>query len=448
MAVTGGEAITLAITGETYGGTWYEDRILYSQGQSAQIYEVPASGGEPLPLAANGYWPHLSPRGDALLLTDRGLFLFVVDLATGEAMRIADGAMAAYVTSGHIVYGRADGLWAVPFDLDQRATTGSPMRLAGDMRREADIRAAQFAVSQTGILAYAPGPDLSRGQLVWAGVDGQIDPLPFTPAELAQFELSPDGSRIVTTIDNDIWLYDLERQSPTRITQEGSHYSPTWHPDGQTVTFLRLGVDRPGIYSRLVDGTGASELLVANYGDTVLTPASWSPDGRKLFVIVGDGPQNNLRVLDPVGASPPLVITDTSAREWWGAFSPDGEWIAYGSTESGADQVYVQPFPPTGQRWQVSVERGAEEPRWSANGEELVYRSGRRWLSVSRREGAPFPWTPPRVVREGDFINVPGLSWDMTNDGARFLLVQGADALPFAATLNVILNWTRLLAVD
>lgn len=52
--------------------------------------------------------------------------------------------------------------------------------------------------------------------------------------------LSPDGRQVAVGIagDNiDIWLYDIERNSPTRLTEEGTNYYPVWTPDGTSVTF-------------------------------------------------------------------------------------------------------------------------------------------------------------------------------------------------------------------
>ena len=93
------------------------------------------------------------------------------------------------------------------------------------------------------------------------------------------------------------------------------------------------------------------------------------------------------------------VIAATPAGETWTTISPDGRWVAYGSVESGEPHVYVQPHPPTGKRWPVSVDGGAEEPRWSVSGDELVFRSGRQWLAVSIETAPTFRASRPRVLR-------------------------------------------------
>jgi Tol biopolymer transport system component len=62
-------------------------------------------------------------------------------------------------------------------------------------------------------------------------------------------------------------------------------------------------------------------------------------------------------------------------------FSPDGNWLAYVSDEAGRSEVYVQPFPGTGGKRQVSTE-GGSEPAWNPNGKELFYRSGDAMMAV------------------------------------------------------------------
>jgi eukaryotic-like serine/threonine-protein kinase len=134
-------------------------------------------------------------------------------------------------------------------------------------------------------------------------------------------------------------------------------------------------------------------------------------------------------------------LASAAAVEWGAAFSPDGHFVAYTSDESGDYQVFVQPYPPTGEKQQVSsTEGGNEEPVWSRDGRELFYRNGRRWIAVPVTMTRPrFTVGAARVLFEGDYINVPGLSYDVARDG-RFLLLEPIDQ-PRRTDLNVVENW-------
>ena len=112
---------------------------------------------------------------------------------------------------------------------------------------------------------------------------GQMTPLMQGNGRYQHPRLSPDGRQVAVGIagDNiDIWLYDIERNSPTRLTEEGTNYYPVWTPDGTSVTFAS---DRSGpydLYGKAADGSGDAEMLLEK--STVLIPGSWSPDGTML----------------------------------------------------------------------------------------------------------------------------------------------------------------------
>ena len=129
--------------------------------------------------------------------------------------------------------------------------------------------------------------------------------------------------------------------------------------------------------------------------------------------------------VSPLGADATgRPLFSTTATERGGVFSPDGQWIAYESTETGRSEVYVQAYPAGGRKRQISNE-GGTEPMWSANGRELFYRSGERMMSADLSPGGASP-APPRVLFEGVFERLPwGLrNYDVSPDGERFLMLK------------------------
>ena len=125
----------------------------------------------------------------------------------------------------------------------------------------------------------------------------------------------------------------------------------------------------------------------------------------------------------------------------WGlVISPQSDAVVYTSSMTGEYQNYVEPYPPTGQRIQISITGGAEEPRWSDDGERIYYRSGRRIMVVDVERAPTLSVGPPRVVFEGDFVNVGGRSYDVSPDETRFLVID--DPVVTTTTLQVVQGWT------
>jgi eukaryotic-like serine/threonine-protein kinase len=198
---------------------------------------------------------------------------------------------------------------------------------------------------------------------------------------------------------------------------------------------------QPDIYWKASSGAGTEELVFKSA--TTKNPWDWSRDGR--FILYEDfTPQNrsDLWVLPLFGDKKPQLFLQTPFGETMGRFSPDGKWIAYVSDESGASQVYVQPFPPSGGKWQLST-KGGFTPRWRSDGRELFYLSpDRQLMSVDvNSAGATFEASSPKALFQTQ-VDVANISnrYDVSPDGQRFLM-----SLPVENTISppitVITNW-------
>jgi Tol biopolymer transport system component len=285
--------------------------------------------------------------------------------------------------------------------------------------------------------------------LVWVDRAGKEQPLAAPPHGYAYPRLSPDGQRIGVQISEtatDVWLYDLARDALSRATFGGTRNSvPVWSPDGKHLLFQsnRAGAVS-NIFWQTADGSGTAERLTTSQFQDV--PQSWSPDGRTIAFTEATSETGTdiwtLRLNDRK-AQPFLKTPFNGAGP---RFSPDGHWMAYASDESGRIEVYVQPYPVPGGKWQVSTE-GGTEPVWSPTGRELFYRSGNRMLAVPVTLQSGFLAGKPANLFQGPWLqsssSVP--EYDVSRDGQRFLMLRAADDDLGARQIVVVQNWLEEL---
>lgn len=231
-------------------------------------------------------------------------------------------------------------------------------------------------------------------------------------------------------------MYELARGALTRLTFESSHF-PSWTPDGKRVTFGSVRSGKQGLYWTPADGSGSPEQLVTYEGPEPFP--TWSPDGKTLaFGQRGAGGKNDLWVLPTDGDRKPRPIIQTPFDKYWPQFSPDGRWIAYFSNESGRNQVYVQPYPGPGGKWQVSTDGGYFQ-RWARSGRELFYRNGDKIMAVDVQTSPTFRSGTPQVLWEGRYEGGP--NWDVAPDGKRFLMIKGAGDQSAPGQMQVVTEW-------
>jgi len=369
------------------------------------------------------------------------LGISIILLETGEKKTLLDrGQNPRYISTGHLVYAQGGRLEAVPFDLANLKVTGSPVPVLDNVRIEGSLGAAQYAISHDGTLIYLPGVYEGKSTLMWLDRKDHAERLQFPAKTYGTFQLSPDGQRLAIGVQNtkwDIWIFDLLRGSRSKLTIEGNNWVPVWMPDGRMVTFSS---DRAGAYNIFVQSVdGSGEIKQLTKSETTQWPSSWPPDG-KLLAFEEARQACDIYLLSINGESKRQPFASTRFVEFHPAFSPDGRLIAYASDEQGQFDVYVQPYPQTGEKWRVSTE-GGEEPVWSRGSHELFYRNGRKWMAVSYSMNPKFSAELPRVLFEGDYVNVFGRSYDVSPDGRRFLLLKSSEEPSRQTQLNVVTNW-------
>jgi len=339
---------------------------------------------------------------------------------------------------------------AVPFDAQRLEVAGTAVPVVQGVLQSPVSGAAQYSVSATGSLVYVPGGIHSAKQrLVWVSRNGVEQPLPAPARSYFAPRLSPDGQRVAVGVqepDNQVWLYDLFRDTLTRFTFDGNgNTSPAWTPDGKRIAFASTKDGPMNIFWQLADGSGGLEKL--NTSQNAQLPISWSPDGKLLaFLEVNPTTGYDIWVLR-LGDRKAEPFLRTPSNESVPRFSPDGRWISYVSDESGRYEIYIQPYPGPGGKRQVSTE-GGTEPMWNPNGRELFYRSADKMMAVEVTTQPSFAAGKPRMLFEGRYepTALTNPNYAVSPDGERFLMLKSAEQAEEAPTqINVVLNWTEEL---
>jgi serine/threonine-protein kinase len=476
IAITGGAAVTLCAATNPFGVSWDGDSIIFGQGANG-ILVVAANGGKPEVWARPesgevASSPQILPGGNAALFTvtkagnaDRWdkANIVVQSRNSGERKVVIQGGGAArYVPTGHIVYALGTNLLALPFDVKRLEVTGGPIPIVEGIARalnpETNTAAAHVDFSTDGTLAYIPSSSLTTGigqrVLILTDRGGKNEALGLPAGVYDYPRFSPDGKQLAVQTNDDsggaISIYDLSgKSSLRRLTFQGNSRGSVWSRDGRRVAFGSSQQGKPGIFWQAADGTGVAErLTTAAAGEDVHLPTSWSPDGNTLVFEIPKNGDWGLWALSAKGErkAEPLVDLPGSLQRN-AEFSPDGRWFAYLSNEAKSEQVYVQPFPPTGAKYQISREH-SHAPVWSPNGKELFYYDvdARKLVAVTIQTQPSFSFgVPVPLPFEGMLQQGFERQYDVSPDGKRFLVLLPAtpderESRP-TQQINIVLNW-------
>jgi Tol biopolymer transport system component len=465
-AIVGGAPITLCAAPNARGGTWSRDNVILFGATTSTLQRVSASGGIPSPASAfdaaygetSHRWPHFLPDGRHFLYTasigvccppSKPAAIRIGSLDSPATSTLFQMESAVTYASGHLLYLSRSTLMAQPFDASARRFIGDPFPVVEAVNTEGS-RYASVSASETGVLAYAHGGGNVNNRLVWRDRAGNMAGNVGEPALYLGMALSRDDRQIAVVLpsgsieDRDIWIIDTLRGTRSRLTFEpGPDITPVWSPDGTRIAFQGVRNGEVGMRQKIVSGTAADEPLMRER--MVGLPTDWSADGRFIAFnrVAGSGRSVDVWVLPTFGDRKPFPFVETQFDELSGTFSPDGRWLAYASTETGQSQIYVQPFPATGGRYQVS-RNGGVIPTWRSDGKELFYLAppDSRLTAVSIDTSRGFEMGEPQAlfVTNAAPNQATYRQFAISNDGKRFLIntqVQQASTQP----ITVVVNW-------
>ncbi|MGB2889994.1 MAG: protein kinase [Candidatus Acidiferrales bacterium] len=475
ISLQGGAPVVLCDASNLRGASWGpDDTIIFSPTFLGGLMRVSASGGTPQALTTpdtgkgerSHRWPEILPGGKAIVFNiaqpkDIG-YLFgskiVVERLDTHERKILplEGSDPRYSPSGHLIFAREAGLFAVPFELNRLEVSGPPVLVLDGVRTFSNTGMADFAISRTGSLVYLPGSVYAaEGLLAWVDRKNQTQTLAAPVRGYSFPHVSPDGQRVAVMIASgtttDVWVFNIPHGTLTRLTFDGHSSAPVWMPDGKRIAYTtNAGSGGWAILSKAADGSGAEGTLLSGQS-TIQIPESWSPDG-KFLAVTTFAPDKawSISIVPLQGDRKPRPFVQTAFLAAEPRFSPDGHWIAYTSEESGGQEVYVQPFPGPGGKWQVSTEGGAR-PVWARNGRELFYlmpSTPSEIMSVEISIQPGFNASTPRSVADVPTelpVRFGNGRYDVSADGQRFLFTKASEENAPPGEVRVVLNWSEEL---
>jgi len=438
------------------GGAWGPGGVIvFSPSPSAPLMRVSAIGSSPVavtkldePQHTSHRWPFFLPDGKHLLYLaihhdpskSANNTLYYASLDGSENRALFHSQSNAIYADGFLLFARGDQLMAQPFDPAKGTLSDEPRSVAKGVINDVSTWHMDTSASGDGLLVFGSGGSGDL-QLLWLDRTGkQAGIVADKVTNLQMARISPQGDRIALQIDagvNDIWVLDLARGVRTRLTFGPiANTSPVWSPDGKWIAYMSKRNDRFGIYRTHSDGSGAEELLFA--ADTQMALDHWSRDGKAmLYTQRGSDGHGEIWVLPLEGERKPRMVI---ARGSNGQLSPDGRWLAYNSSESGVNEVYVVAYGGGQGKWQVSA-NGGMLPRWSRDGKEVYYMDATQSLSaVSIKEagGALQFGAIQTLVTGWTVVGQP--FYDVSPDGKKILLDRIAQQV--SQSVTVVSNFT------
>ena len=400
--------------------------------------------------------PSFLPSGDAVLFTFMPAEVGVThgqieafSLRSGQrTVLVPDGTDGRYVPTGHLVFLQQGTLMAEPFDPERLKVLGSAipilqgvMHSVNHPRVDHNSGAGQYAFSDSGTLLHSSGgifPD--KKNLFWVNRKGEAETIQLLGRQPFIYpRISPDGSKlayILTGSNPALWIYDIARGTSTKLIGDGQPIAPVWTSNGDRIVFQEtLGMRN--IFWMPWDGSHSKEQL------TTAKSSSWpsfcTRDNRLGYRDTG---KICLIRLDNREVTPVIEIEGSLLA--WPVSSPDNQWLAYGSTQSGQPEIYVTSLQnPGGRRIPISIGGGCE-PLWAHNGRELFYwtADGKVLMAVDTVLKPSFQAGKPRKLFSFQYRGtIPIRNYDIGPD-QRFLIPGLVTVRPEPVTqLNLVVNW-------
>ena len=456
VSAQGGAAVVVGDAPQIHmGASWGDDGNIVA-GSPAGLMRIPASGGVAQEVEQNSepqVFPQMLPGANAVVFNTiahnnvlDNVDIDVLEFRTGKKKTLLhNGYFPRYLPAsgtsggtGYLVYVHDGTLFGVGFNPKNLEVHGTPVPVLNDIAASSSLdrdSGGQFAFSDTGTFVYLGGRVGSDPYPILAmDASGEASPLVAETGFYGNPAFSPDGKQLAYSAPGskgiEVWAYDLKRATSTQLTFTGPGARElAWSPDSRHLIF---GDGVTALWWIRADGSGSPQQLIPEVGK----PFSFSPDGRLVYSGNAGGALPDIRTVpmdlsDPEHPKPGTVekfLSDPHVVNVDPAFSPDGKFLAYSSSELGGEEVFVTSYPGHGGKWKISAE-GGKFPAWSRTAHELLFLSSNdRIMAVdysveggSFSAGKPRVWSPTQIRRTSVSKN-----FDLAPDGKRVVFFPRA----------------------
>jgi len=459
VAVAGGPVEVLCDAPEGRGAAWSpRGVIIFTPNIFEPLYKVPEGGGVPEKITEmKPGWthrnPYFLPDGDHFLFISREASggkvaagaLYGASLSGEKPRQILERGSNAQYSEGYLLYLRETVLVARRFDPKSLQFSGDPRPVAEKLDYWNARDLAAFTAAH-GTLVFRHG-SLQRTQPMWVDRTGKELGRFGEPGLYSSPKPSRDGSLVglvrpdPDTGKGDVWMVDASRNTVSRSTfADAVNVTYAFSPDAKKIAVGTIaGTTSGGMWIQPTSGSGNQDKLETP--SDYATVASWSPNGRYLFMqLQNNATRNDIYYIDLNGDRKLTPVLNSPANEMAAVLSPNGKWLAYISDESGRSEVYVTAFPEPGGKWQVS-NSGGSSPSWAADGKALYYHAGDKLMVVAIQNAETFEFGAPTAlsIHLNEFDTLGPVA-----PGERFPALKplsGGQSNP----QEVILNWTGTL---
>jgi Tol biopolymer transport system component len=445
--------------GSGRGGAWGRDNtILFTPDTNSPIMQVSANGGAPKAvtkldsniLDGSHRFPAFLPDGRHFLFTLWSNHvetaaqiggIYVGSLDNGEIRKLSsDSSQAVLAGNNRLLIYRNESLQAVSFHPEKFEITGTLEEISAQPLFLPASGSLGASASEDGDLAYALTSGEGTSQLAWIEADGGVQkPIGAERLGIQNLVIAPDGkhfaAQVVSRAGAEIWVADSERAVMTRLTRGGFDATgPVWSADSRNVSFTSQASGNLSVYLQPADASRPPEIFFTQ-ANRDFRVRSWFADGKSMLLesnMKGGGGRLEIWLLDVENKKAEALLTDQTASLSSPVLSPDGNWLAYVSDESGSNQIYIRPYPALDRKWQISQGGTLTQsnffalaattylPHWRNDGSEILFitLNGTVDAVTVQTNGDNLIVGPPRIVLKPDF---PLMALAPTPDHSKFL---------------------------